>query len=62
MVWLWPMMRLDQAAGAASTLQHHQFAVKTIFTNTILHLRASNETICLRIKPVTIEITSLPSP
>ena len=62
MVWIWPMMKLDQAAGAATTLHHHQSTIKTEFTNTLLHLRTSNETICICIKPVTVEIPSLPSP
>ena len=62
MVWIWPMMMLDQAAMAASTLHHHLSAVKIKFTNTLLHLRATNESICTCIEPVTVNITSLPRP
>ena len=61
MVWIWPMMKLDQTAGRVSTQNFCQSAVKTKFTSTFLHLRASNEIICNCIKPVAVGITSLPS-
>lgn len=62
MVWIWPIMKVNQAAGTASTLQHHQFATKTIHTDNLPHLRTSNEIICICIVPVPVEITSLPRP
>lgn len=43
MVWIWPMMKVDQAAGTASTLQHNQFVTKTMFTDNLPHVRPSNQ-------------------
>ena len=62
MVWIWPIMKVDQAAAMASTLQHHQLATKTMFTDNFPHLSTSNEIICILIVPVPVEITSLPRP